>query len=131
MSLDFPSSPTDGQTFDNYIYDGTKGVWRIQPNVPGVTSRFYVSDTTPTDPVNGEIWLNSTDGNTYIYYVDGDSEQWIEIGGSTGFPPDLDTLDGVTITSVEEGQALVYNGSQWTNGQSAGGFEQHFLLMGA
>jgi hypothetical protein len=28
MALDFPSSPTNGQTFNNYTYDSTIGAWR-------------------------------------------------------------------------------------------------------
>lgn len=83
-ALNFPATPSDGDTFDNYIYDGVKEVWRIQPNIPGISSTFKVSATAPASPKNGEIWLNSTDGNTYIYYVDTDSAQWIEIGGTGG-----------------------------------------------
>ena len=116
-ALDFPTSPVDGQTYSNYIYDGTKAVWRLQPNIPNINSKFYVSDTAPADPQNGEIWLNSTDGNTYIYYVDGDSSQWVEIGGNTGQPPTIDDLNDVTITSPSDGQALVYDSASgdWVN----------------
>ena len=130
-ALDFPTFPSDGQTYRNYIYDGTKGVWRIQPNVPGINSKFYVSETSPADPQNGEIWLNSADGTTYIYYVDADSSQWVEIGGNTAQPPTIDALSNVTITAVAEGQALVYNGTSWANGAAVGGLEDHFLFMGA
>jgi hypothetical protein len=119
MALDFPNNPSDGDTFGNYFYDASKGVWRIFPNVPGIISQFYVDATAPVNPRNGEIWLNSTDGNTYIYYDDGDSAQWIEIGGNTGFPPDLNTLSDVTITSPTTGEALVYDGSEWANASIA------------
>ena len=129
-ALNFPTSPADGDTFDNYIYDGTKAVWRIQPNIPGISSKFQVSATAPTNPVNGEVWLNSTDGNTYIYYIDADSSQWIEIGGNTAPPLDIDDLNNVEIYEAAEGQTLVYNGSAWENGD-AGGLEDHFLFMGA
>jgi hypothetical protein len=115
MALDFPNNPSDGDTFGNYFYDASKGVWRIFPNIPGIISQFYVDATAPVNPRNGEIWLNSTDGNTYIYYDDGDSAQWIEIGGNTGFPPDLNTLSDVTITSPTTGEALIYDGSEWVN----------------
>lgn len=119
-ALDFPTSPVDGQTYSNYIYDGTKAVWRLQPNIPNINSKFYVSATAPADPQNGEIWLNSTDGNTYIYYVDGDSSQWVEIGGNTGQPPTIDDLNDVTITSVSDNEVLAYDNSSssWIN-QSA------------
>jgi hypothetical protein len=118
-ALNFPATPSDGDTFDNYIYDGVKEVWRIQPNIPGISSRFKVSATAPTNPADGEVWLNSTDGNTYIYYSDGDSAQWIEIGGTTGNPPDLDSLNDVEITSPTTGQALTYDGTGWINSTPA------------
>jgi hypothetical protein len=35
MALDFPSSPTDGQIYENYYYDSTVGVWRA--NAPLAT----------------------------------------------------------------------------------------------
>ena len=110
-SLNFPSNPSDGDTFENYVYDGTRQVWRIQPNVPGISSTFKVSDTAPANPKNGEIWLNSTDGNTYIYYIDGDSAQWIEIGGNTGFPPILDDLNDVEVPTPNDGEVLTYSAS--------------------
>lgn len=28
MPLDFPSSPVNGQTYDNYFWDASTGVWR-------------------------------------------------------------------------------------------------------
>jgi hypothetical protein len=130
-ALNFPSAPSDGDTFENYIYEGTRGVWRLQPNIPDVSSRFKVSETAPANPNNGEIWLSSSDGNTYIYYVDGDSGQWVEIGGATAPPSDLDSLNDVIITSAAEGQSLVYNGSEWINGDGASGLEDTFLFMGA
>lgn len=154
-ALNFPLNPSDGDTFGNYIYNGTRGVWSVQANVPGVSSRYQISATAPTTPQNGDMWFNSTDGITYMYYVDGDSSQWIEVGGVNGQAPELNELSDVTITSPASGQvlqyngsawvdginidpsspvvgqALVYNGTKWVNGESAGGFEQHFLLMGA
>lgn len=124
-ALNFPSSPADGDTFDNYIYDGTKAVWRIQPNIPGISSTFKVSATAPASPKNGEIWLNSTDGNTYIYYVDTDSAQWIEIGGNTATTPILSDLNDVEIYEALDEQALVYDASsdKWINADVAGGVE--------
>jgi len=120
-ALNFPASPSDGDTFDNYIYDGTKAVWRIQPNIPDISSKFQVSATAPTNPVNGEVWLNSTDGNTYIYYVDADSSQWIEIGGSTAPPPNISDLNDVEIYEALDGQTLVYDSAsdQWVNGEGS------------
>jgi hypothetical protein len=42
------------------------------------------SPTPPENPESGDLWFNEVDGSSYIYYVDEDSEQWIEIGGTVG-----------------------------------------------
>lgn len=109
-ALNFPLNPSDGDTFGNYIYNGTRGVWSVQANVPGVSSRYQISATAPSTPQNGDMWFNSTDGVTYMYYVDGDSSQWIEVGGVNGQAPELNELSDVTITSPSDGDILVYNG---------------------
>jgi hypothetical protein len=117
-ALDFPASPTDGQTFGNYIYNATRGVWAVQANVPGISSRYQVSATAPTTPQNGDTWFNSTDGVTYMYYVDTDSSQWIEVGGlNADAETSLNDFDDVTITSPTDGDILRYNGSsgEWEN----------------
>jgi len=53
-----------------------------------------VSDTAPPAPTAGNLWWNSSNGQLYIYYNDGDSSQWVVVssygstnvatGGSTG-----------------------------------------------
>lgn len=152
-ALDFPSSPTNGQVYENYTYDSVRGIWNINPQ--GVASRFTVSDTKPSPATNGDAWFDSTEGVTYIYYDDGTSAQWVESGSQIFGYNSISTMadsnitspangqvlqyngtewvDGINInpSSPVVGQALVYNGSAWVNGQSAGGFEQHFLVMGA
>lgn len=46
MALNFPSSPTQGQVYDNYFYDFTMQAWRavgsvVEPQIPtGVISQF-------------------------------------------------------------------------------------------
>lgn len=36
------------------------------------------SDVAPSNPSDGELWYNSTDGRTYVYYNDGSSSQWVD-----------------------------------------------------
>tara|TARA_R110002050_G_scaffold292587_1_gene448060 strand:- start:3598 stop:3888 length:291 start_codon:yes stop_codon:yes gene_type:complete len=54
MALDFPGSPTNGQTFlgsngINYIYDETDGKWEVY-NDPGAGSNVW-----SRDPVNAVL----------------------------------------------------------------------------
>jgi len=37
-----------------------------------------VSDTAPADPTANSLWWNSDNGKLYVYYDDGDTEQWVE-----------------------------------------------------
>lgn len=128
-ALDFPASPVDGQIYGSYVYDAARGVWNV--NAQGVASRFIVSDTKPSPATSGDAWFDTTEGVTYVYYDDGTSAQWVESGNQVLSYMSLSNLTDIGIASPLPGQALVYNGSEWVNGESAGGFEQQFLLMGA
>jgi hypothetical protein len=37
-----------------------------------------VSDALPSNPVNGNLWLNTNNGSLYVYVTDGDGSQWIQ-----------------------------------------------------
>jgi hypothetical protein len=76
MALDFPSSPTNGQVYGDYTYDGTAGVWRATTLQPVVVT---VSDVPPASPKSGDTWLYATEGTLFVYYEDVDSSQWIEV----------------------------------------------------
>ena len=76
MALDFPSNPVDGEVFGSYIWSASKGVWqsREESAAPAV-----VSPVPPTTPTTGDIWVDSSDGVSYVYYDDGSSGQWIKM----------------------------------------------------
>jgi hypothetical protein len=75
MPLDFPISPTDGQTYNGYVYSTSVGAWQAKPSAQ---SPFYTRDTPPSNPVTGDSWFNTNDGTMYIYTYDGNSYQWVE-----------------------------------------------------
>jgi hypothetical protein len=114
VALDFPSSPSNGQVFGQYVYDGTKAVWRLNPEAPNsnldnlndvtittpldeqaliyntatgnwinaaVAGGVEVSATAPAAPSAGDLWWNSTIGDLFVYYNDGDSSQWVPASG--------------------------------------------------
>ena len=37
-----------------------------------------VSDSLPSNPVNGNLWLNTNNGSLYVYVTDTDGSQWIQ-----------------------------------------------------
>jgi len=44
----------------------------------GVGSGVGVADSAPSSPTEGELWWDSSTGNLYIYFNDGDSNQWVQ-----------------------------------------------------
>jgi len=55
-------------------------------NVTGVISlnNLVVSDTAPTSPYNGQVWVDTNYGTRYEYIDDGTSAQWVEFGSGGG-----------------------------------------------
>jgi len=45
---------------------------------------FSYGITPPINPQYGDIWLNTSTGNIFVYITDGNSDQWIEPFGPTG-----------------------------------------------
>ena len=82
--------------------------------------RVTVSETPPENPENGDPWFDSTIGNLYIYYVDDDSGQWVEVGGQQSVSLGLNELNDVDTSGVQDGNSLVYNETQskWIPGAS-------------
>jgi hypothetical protein len=75
--IDFPNSPTVGQSFTaagvTWVWDGVK--WNVN-NIAG--SQFIiVSATQPTSPIIGSLWWDTIGGQLYVYYSDGTSAQWV------------------------------------------------------
>lgn len=75
MALDFPASPTDGQTYQGYTYSSFIGAWQAKP---AAQSPFFTGATPPANPVAGDSWFNTNDGTMYVYYYDGNTYQWVE-----------------------------------------------------
>ena len=83
MALNFPDSPSNGDTFVdagiNYEYNATKAKWTIALNPLASTS-----DTGPTNPSSGDLWFDTTDATLYIYYSASGTSQWVGVSGPAG-----------------------------------------------
>jgi hypothetical protein len=89
---------------DTLVYDDGLGLWLPGPG----GGRFTVSETPPVDVLNGDTWLDSTTGNSYLYYEDYDNAQWIQIAG----PNAVGTAGGsLTIASSAPGTPV--DGDLW------------------
>ena len=79
MAYDFPASPTDGTTYTpsggpTYVASG--GLWLLSSSSGAVV---MISDAAPATPVHGQLWWDSSTGNLYVYYMDGTSNQWVQV----------------------------------------------------
>ena len=83
--LDFPASPTNGQLFTGangvvYQWNSVGGLWLVY----GVgTNSGIVGDTPPANPVAGQFWFNSALGQTFVWYTDPNSSQWVPASPNT------------------------------------------------
>jgi hypothetical protein len=76
MALDFPANPSDGEVFGSYVWSTSKGVWQAREESATVA---VTSPVPPTSPNSGDIWFDSSDGISYVYYDDGNTGQWVEM----------------------------------------------------
>jgi hypothetical protein len=85
-----PVSPSDGDLwYDSvggrlYVYydDGDTSQWvdAAPQGGGGGGASVTVSETAPTSPTAGDLWFDNTttDARLYIYYDDGNTQQWID-----------------------------------------------------
>jgi hypothetical protein len=100
MAFDFPASPTTGQIFNaptgqGYVYSGT--AWNLAQTSPQAP---VASDTPPANPYAGQLWLRSTTGALYMWYVDLNSSQWIQIPGTNAAPGAWELIGAVDLSGL-------------------------------
>lgn len=71
-NIDFTQAGTSGLVLTS---DGDSTYSFQTLTIPGGLTN---SDTSPIDPNDGDMWLDTTSGKTYVYVVDADSGQWIQ-----------------------------------------------------
>ena len=77
-----------------------------------------VSASAPASPEAGAIWFDSDDGKTYVYYSDGSSSQWVEIGGNPQAVTISDTAPASPIAGQiwyrsDNGATYIYYDNYW------------------
>ena len=62
MALDFPSSPTNGQVFNQYVYNSTTGAWKNYNDNTAVTSALLGK----ANLAGGNTFTNTQTFNNYV-----------------------------------------------------------------
>ena len=102
ISTEAPASPNAGDLwFDSddgelnvYYDDVNSGQWVLANSGIGTTAtggsggsgtgaNVTINATPPGSPSDGDLWWDSDVGELYIYYDDGDTEQWVETSGGS------------------------------------------------
>jgi len=112
MPIDFPNSPTNGQTFTvgEKVWIYQDGKWQGGNGPLGPEQHVTISSNAPASPVQGEMWFDSDTTQTFIYY----GSVWVEVGTAAAGGP-LDSLSDVIITNPANNDVLYYNGSAFVN----------------
>jgi hypothetical protein len=67
-----------------YVYynDGSSSQWvKANPSGSGGSgASVAVQETAPSNPSSGDLWWDTADLIMAVYYSDGDSSQWVQIG---------------------------------------------------
>ena len=74
-----------------------------------------VSSIAPDDAAEGDLWLDPTSLELFIYY----NNNWVEVNDNVG-PEDITDLGDTNIVDPMAGQVLKYDGAQWVNDEDAG-----------
>jgi len=82
-AFDFPASPTDGQEYSpapGVTYVWHDPAWQSKSGAGGGAATFVGADPPPS-PTPGMLWFESDSGKTFIWYDDGNTQQWVQISG--------------------------------------------------
>jgi hypothetical protein len=75
-----PNIPLAASQGALFFYDGVSSKWRPLAGAGaggGGGASVYVQDTAPVGATAGSLWWNSSNGQLYLLYYDGNSTQWV------------------------------------------------------
>ena len=96
-------------TSTNFPADLAAGYWTLIADFTSaatVGATMYVGDFPPAVPTQGQQWFESDTGNTYLYYDDGSSAQWIHTNGAVTDVIEEAPIDGQRYERKDAGWVL-------------------------
>ena len=101
MAINFPNSPSDGDTHQGFTYNSAKSKWSKVSGGGG--SSVTVSDSAPSSPSDGDMWYNSLSLKMFVYYNDGSSSQWVPASPQQAGVAGADGATGATGAAGADG----------------------------
>ena len=104
----------DGKLFLKTDQSGTEAIVEVGGGGGSIT----ISSALPSNPDIGDVYWDSDEGNPYIYYDDGNTQQWVALVASAGG-------SGGSTVIVENQQVISsdYTLTTGTNGHAVGPIE--------
>lgn len=87
MALNFPNNPSAGDSFtapDGIEWEWTGTRWMLVGG-GGSDGYTFMQDTVPVATEDGQTWFDTSTGDSFVWYEDGDSGQWVQ--SAPGAPP--------------------------------------------
>lgn len=113
MPLIFPSSPN---LYDSYSYSGKTWIWDgskwVTVAVGSFSTKAYISATAPNNPVDGQVWFDTTTNFLKTY----SSSTWRTAGNgliSVSSSAPSSPPNGTPWLDAESGDLYVYIDGQW------------------
>ena len=113
-----PASPASGDLWWNsnsgvlkiYYQDVDTSQWvDASPTASSVQgAKVITSDLPPMNPVQGDLWWNSSEGSLKVYFSDGDSNQWVDAS-----PGGVITGGGASVTTSDAPPSNAADGDLW------------------
>ena len=113
-----PASPTSGDLWWNsnsgvlkiYYQDVDTSQWvDASPTASSAQgAKVITSDLPPMNPVQGDLWWNSSEGSLKVYFSDGDSNQWVDAS-----PGGVITGGGASVTTSDAPPSNAADGDLW------------------
>lgn len=105
-TLSLPDGALAIDTTNNLLYIRTGGAWEI---ASGGGASVTTSDNAPSAPEDGDLWYETDTGSMFVYYDDGASQQWVEVG----------TAGVIAMTTSSTAPTTPANGDLWFDTDTA------------
>ena len=103
VEADVDEAPIDGLTYG-----------RKDANWATMVGGAVISDTPPPEPLQaGQFWYEADTGNTFVWFDDGNSKQWVQINIQQPVPPPMAGVTAETRNRIVNGAMQV--SQEWGN----------------